>query len=97
MATKTIEDIDLKGKKAVIRVDFNVPLQGGKITDKTRIYGALPTIKKVVAEGGTAILLSHLGRPKGEVNAKYSLAPVAEALAAELGQPVVFIPDGYAP
>lgn len=92
MATKTIEDIDLKGKKAVIRVDFNVPLKDGEITDKTRILGALPTIKHVIANGGTAILLSHLGRPKGEANPKYSLEPVAKALAAELGQPVVFVP-----
>lgn len=93
MATKTIEDIDLSGKKAVIRVDFNVPLKNGEVTDKTRILGALPTIKHVVANGGTAILLSHLGRPKGEVNAKYTLEPVAKALAVELGQPVVFIPE----
>ena len=93
MAKKTIEDIDLKGKKAVIRVDFNVPLQGGKITENTRILGALPTIKHVIAQGGTAILLSHLGRPKGQVNPKFSLSPVAKALADELGQPVVFIPE----
>lgn len=93
MAKKTIEDIDLKGKRAVVRVDFNVPLQGGEITDKTRILGALPTIRYVVEQGGVAILLSHLGRPKGEVNPKFSLAPVAKALAAELGQPVVFIPE----
>ena len=93
MAKKTIEDIDLKGKKAVIRVDFNVPLQGETITDNTRILGALPTIKHVIEQGGTAILLSHLGRPKGQVNPKLSLAPVAKALAIELGQPVVFIPE----
>ena len=93
MAKKTIEDIDLKGKKAIIRVDFNVPLQGGKITDNTRILGAIPTIKYVIAQGGTAILLSHLGRPKGQVNPKFSLSPVAKALADELGQPVVFIPE----
>ena len=93
MAKKTIEDIDLKGKKAVIRVDFNVPLQGETVTDKTRILGALPTIKHVIEQGGTAILLSHLGRPKGQVNPKFSLAPVAKALADELGQPVVFVPE----
>ncbi|MDQ8202720.1 phosphoglycerate kinase [Pelagicoccus sp. SDUM812003] len=93
MATKTIEDIDLNGKKAVIRVDFNVPLKDGEVTDKTRILGALPTIKHVIANGGTAVLLSHLGRPKGEVNAKYSLEPVAKALSAELGQAVVFVPE----
>ncbi|MEM9159241.1 MAG: phosphoglycerate kinase [Verrucomicrobiota bacterium] len=93
MATKTIEDIDLKGKKAVIRVDFNVPLKDGEVTDNTRILGALPTIKHVIAQGGTAVLLSHLGRPKGEVNAKFSLAPVAKALSKELGQAVVFISE----
>ena len=93
MAKKTIQDTDLNGKRAVIRVDFNVPLQDGKVTDKTRILGALPTIKYVIEQGGTAVLLSHLGRPKGEANPKYSLAPVAEALAAELGQPVIFVPE----
>lgn len=97
MATKTIEDIDLNGKKAVIRVDFNVPLKDGEVTDKTRILGALPTIKHVVANGGTAVLLSHLGRPKGQVNPKFSLEPVAKALAAELGQPVVFVPESRGP
>lgn len=97
MAKKTIQDLELKGKRAVIRVDFNVPLRGDEITDKTRILGALPTIRYVVEQGGTAILLSHLGRPKGEVNAKYSLAPVAKALADELGQPVVFVPESCGP
>ena len=93
MAKKTIQDIDLNGKRAVIRVDFNVPLHDGKVTDKTRILGALPTINHVIEEGGTAVLLSHLGRPKGEENPRFSLAPVAEALAAELEQPVVFVPE----
>ncbi len=93
MATKTIDDIDLKGKKAVIRVDFNVPLKDGEVTDNTRILGALPTIRKVIDEGGTAVLLSHLGRPKGEANPKFSLEPVAKALSKELGQPVIFIPE----
>ncbi len=97
MGKKTIQDIDLKGKRAVIRVDFNVPLKGEEITDKTRILGALPTIKHVVEQGGTAILLSHLGRPKGEVNPKFSLAPVAKALAEELGQPVTFVPESRGP
>jgi len=92
MAKKSIEDLDLKGKKAVIRVDFNVPLRNGEVTDNTRILGALPTIKRVIEHGGTAVLLSHLGRPKGEVNPKFSLEPVAKALSKELGKPVVFIP-----
>lgn len=93
MAIKTIEDIDLNGKKAVIRVDFNVPLKDGEVTDKTRILGALPTIKYVIEKGGTAVLLSHLGRPKGQANPKFSLEPVAKALASELGQAVVFVPE----
>ena len=93
MAKKTIQDIELNGKRAVIRVDFNVPLQDGKVTDKTRILEALTTIKHVIEQGGTAVLLSHLGRPKGEANPKYSLAPVAEALSMELGQPVIFVPE----
>ncbi len=97
MATKTIEDIDLKGKKAVIRVDFNVPLKDGQVTDSTRIVGALPTIRYVIEQGGTAILLSHLGRPKGEVNKKYTLEPIAKALAVELGRPVIFIPESRGP
>lgn len=97
MAKKKIQDIDLKGKRAVIRVDFNVPLRGDEITDKTRILGALPTIKHVVENGGIAVLLSHLGRPKGEVNPKFSLAPVAKALAEELGQPVSFVPESRGP
>ena len=93
MAKKTIQDTDLSGKRAVIRVDFNVPLQDGKVSDKTRILGSLPTIKHVIEQGGTAVLLSHLGRPKGEANPKDSLAPVAEALSTELGQPVIFVPE----
>ncbi len=93
MATKTIQDVELHGKRAVIRVDFNVPLQDGEVTDNTRILGALPTIRRVIEQGGTAVLLSHLGRPKGEVNPKFSLESVGKALAEALGQPVVFIPE----
>ena len=89
-----IEDVNLKGKKVLIRVDFNVPLNESlEITDDIRITSALPTIKKVIAEGGSAILMSHLGRPKGEVNPKFSLKPAALRLSELLGQEVKFADD----
>jgi phosphoglycerate kinase len=89
-----IEDVDLHGKKVLIRVDFNVPLNDNlEITDDIRITSALPTIKKVIAEGGSAILMSHLGRPKGEVNPKFSLKPAAIRLSELLGQEVKFADD----
>lgn len=91
--TKSIKDVDLSGKRVFVRCDFNVPLTDGQISDDSRIVAALPTIKHLVAQGAKVILASHLGRPKGEPNAKYSLAPVAEELAAQLGQPVTFIED----
>ena len=70
----TIDKFNFAGKKAIVRVDFNVPLdENGKITDDTRIRGALPTLKKVLADGGSLIIMSHMGKPKGKVNAKYSL------------------------
>jgi len=93
MATKSIKDVDLSGKRVFVRCDFNVPLTDGVISDDSRIIAALPTIQNLVAQGAKIILASHLGRPKGEKNANYSLAPVAEALAAQLGQPVTFIED----
>ncbi len=93
MATKSIKDVDLSGKRVFVRCDFNVPLADGVISDDSRIVAALPTIQNLVAQGAKVILSSHLGRPKGEKNAKYTLAPVAEALAAQLGQPVTFIED----
>ena len=93
MATKSIKDVDLSGKRVFVRCDFNVPLTDGVISDDSRIVAALPTIQHLVAQGAKVILSSHLGRPKGEKNAKYTLAPVAEALAAQLGQPVTFIED----
>ncbi len=93
MATKSIKDVDLSGKRVFVRCDFNVPLTDGVISDDSRIVAALPTIQNLVAQGAKVILASHLGRPKGEKNAKYTLAPVAEALAAQLGQPVTFIED----
>lgn len=93
MAIKTIEDIEVKGKRVLVRVDFNVPLDGVVITDDTRIVGALPTIRYLVEKGAKVILMSHLGRPKGKKNPDFSLSPVATELSAKLGQPVAFVPD----
>jgi 3-phosphoglycerate kinase len=93
MAKKTVADIDVKGKRVLVRVDFNVPLEGGKITDDRRIVQALPTIKKLVDGGGRVILMSHLGRPKGGPEAKYSLKPTADRLGELLGKPVKFAAD----
>ncbi len=90
---KTVDDISVKGKKVLVRCDFNVPLKAGVITDENRIVKALPTIKKLIADGGQVILCSHLGKPKGEPKPELSLAPVAERLAEHLGQPVVFAAD----
>src|SRR3954470_10797373 len=81
MPTKTIADIDVKGKKVLMRVDFNVPLEGENITDDRRIVQAMPTIKSVIERGGRVILMSHLGRPKGGPEPKYSLKPVVERLS----------------
>ncbi len=90
----TIETCDFKGKKVIVRVDFNVPLdENGKITDDTRIRGALPTLKKVLADGGSLIIMSHMGKPKGKVNAKYSLSQIVDAVSEKLGVKVQFAPD----
>ena len=94
MNKKTVKDIDVKGKKVLVRCDFNVPLdENGKITDNTRITAALPTIKYLMDKGAKVILCSHLGRPKGEVNAKYSLKPVADELTDLLSTDVKFAND----
>lgn len=93
MNKKTVDDIQVKGKKVLVRCDFNVPIKDGKITDETRILGALPTIKKLIADGAKVILCSHMGKPKGEPKPELSLAPVAERLSAHLGIPVVFAAD----
>ena len=90
---KTVDDIDVKGKRVLTRCDFNVPLDGGKITDETRLVAALPTIKKLIAGGGKVILCSHLGKPKGEPKPELSLAPVAKRLSELLGQEVKFAAD----
>ena len=90
----TIKDYQFAGKKAIVRVDFNVPLdENGKITDDTRIRGALPTLKHILDEGGALIIMSHMGKPKGKVQAKFSLSQIKEAVAAALGRPVQFAED----
>ena len=90
---KSVDDINVKGKKVLVRCDFNVPLQDGKITDENRLVAALPTIKKLIADGGKVILCSHLGKPKGEPKPELSLAPVAKRLSELLGQEVKFAAD----
>ena len=90
---KTVDDINVKGQKVLVRCDFNVPLKNGVITDENRINAALPTLKKLVADGGKVILCSHLGKPKGEPKPELSLAPVAKALSEKLGKEVVFAAD----
>ena len=93
LSKKTIDDIDVKGKRVLVRVDFNVPMKDGVFTNDNRIVAALPTIKKLVADGGKVILCSHLGKPKNGPEAKFSLAPCAVRLSELLGQPVVFADD----
>ncbi len=90
---KTVDDINVKGQKVLVRCDFNVPLKNGVITDENRIIAALPTIKKLIADGGKVILCSHLGKPKGEPKPELSLAPVAKRLSELLGKEVVFAAD----
>ena len=90
----TISNYNFAGKKAIVRVDFNVPLdENGKITDDTRIRGALPTLKHILDKGGALIIMSHMGKPKGKVNAKMSLSQIVDAVSAALGAPVKFAPD----
>ena len=90
---KSVDDINVKGKRVLVRCDFNVPLKEGKITDENRLVAALPTIKKLIADGGKVILCSHLGKPKGEPKPELSLAPVAVRLSELLGQEVKFAAD----
>ncbi|MFK8272569.1 phosphoglycerate kinase [Capnocytophaga canimorsus] len=91
---KTIDNFNFKDKKALIRVDFNVPLdENFKVTDNTRIEAAKPTIEKILNDGGSVVLMSHLGRPKGEKNQKYSLKHIVDEVSKELGKPVIFVDD----
>ena len=87
---KTVRDIDVSGKKVLVRCDFNVPMQDGKITDDRRITAALPTIKYLIEHDAKVILMSHMGRPKGEPKPEFSLQPVADRLSELLKQDVVF-------
>ena len=94
MNKKTIKDVDVAGKKVLVRVDFNVPLNDqGQITDETRIIAALPTIEYLIGKGAKVILCSHLGRPKGQVKPEFSLAPVAKRLSELIDAKVVFATD----
>ena len=88
-----ISSYDFKGKKAIVRVDFNVPIQDGKITDDTRIRGALPTLKLILEKGGSLIIMSHMGKPKGKVKPELSLSQIVDTVSAELGVPVQFASD----
>ncbi len=98
MAVKTVKDIDLRGKRVLVRADFNVPLKEGMITDDTRIQAALPTLEYILGqEGASLVLMSHLGRPKGERKAELSLSPVAQRLAELLNRPVEMAPDCVGP
>src|SRR5688500_20270782 len=92
MNKKTVKDIDLKGKRVLMRVDFNVPIQDGKVADDKRIRASLPTIKYVLDHGASLILMSHLGRPKGGPDPEFNLRPAAEVLSSLLGIPVKTAP-----
>lgn len=93
MSKLTIDDVSLKSKRVLVRVDFNVPIKNGKVTDDTRIVESLPTIKKILSSGGRAILMSHLGRPNGKPSPEFSLNPIAARLSELLGHPVGIAPD----
>src|SRR3990172_1717487 len=98
MTKKSVKDIDIRGKRVLMRVDFNVPMADGKVTDDKRIKAALPTIKYVLdQQGASLILMSHLGRPKGGPQAEFSLAAASEVLAGLLGKPVRMAPDCVGP
>ena len=89
-----IDQFNFAGKKAIVRVDFNVPLdENGNVTDDTRIRGALPTLKKILADGGSIIMMSHMGKPKGKVNPKMSLSQIVKNVSEHLGVEVKFAPD----
>jgi len=94
---KTVKDIDVKGRRVLMRVDFNVPIKDGKVADDTRIQAAIPTINYLLDQGASLVLCSHLGRPKGEVKPEFSLKPVAEYLGGLLGKPVAFAEDCIGP
>src|SRR2546426_12107985 len=90
MAKLSVRDLDLKGKRVLVRVDFNVPVKDGKVADDTRIKASLPTIRYILEKGGKAVLVSHLGRPDGKADPKFSLKPVASRLQELIAKPVDF-------
>ena len=94
---RTIDDLDVAGKRVLVRVDFNVPMKDGKVTDTTRIDRTVPSLKELANKGAKVIVLSHLGRPKGKKNMEFTQKPVAEALSRALGEPVTFAPDCIGP
>ena len=93
MALRTLDGVDLSGKKVVVRVDFNVPIENGEIQDDMRIRAALPTLRRLLGGGASLVLISHLGRPGGKVDPAYSLVPVALRLSELLGSPVSLAKD----
>ena len=96
-SVRTIDDLDVAGKRVLVRVDFNVPMKDGKVTDTTRIDRTVPSLKELADKGAKVIVLSHLGRPKGKKNLEFTQKPVAEALSRALGKPVAFAPDCIGP
>jgi len=94
---KTLDDVDVKGKRVLVRVDLNVPMDDGKVTDKTRIERIKPTITEIAGKGGKVILLAHFGRPKGEIKPEMSLAPVVHTLSQVIGRPIAFSTDCTGP
>src|SRR3712207_272895 len=97
MNKRSVRDLDVRGKRVLVRVDFNVPLKGGEVTDDTRIRRALPTIRQLLSEGAKPALISHLGRPKGEPDPQYAMDPVAERLEEPLGEPVTKLDTAVGP
>ena len=93
MILRTIRDYDFSGKRALVRVDFNVPLKDSEVTDDTRIRAALPTIKYILDAGGSVVVMSHFGRPKGKKDLQFSMAPIGKKFAELLGRPVALAPD----